>query len=493
MIYQNINSLIKNAIQLELIEEIDEIYSRNQILSLLQLQTWPHHDVHFKDTSIPELLDEIVSYAIKSKIINNLFDEKEILKANIMNCLVARPSVINEQFYKRYKESPRNATDYFYKLSKNSNYIQTKQTNKNIHFCEDTKYGQMDITINLSKPEKDPESIKKELEAKANNIDYPKCVLCRENEGYEGRIGYPARANHRVIHVPLLHEDWYLQYSPYIYYHEHSILFSKEHRNMVVNRSTFERFLEFVEKFPHYFIGSNADLPIVGGSILSHDHYQAGNYRFGMLDAKESFTFNLKQFKHLKASVLYWPLTVIRLKGEKESVIEASNFILNKWRNYTDEKVDIIAFTGDTPHNTITPIARKNQDSFQMDLVLRNNRTTEEYPSGIFHPHEDVQHIKKENIGLIEVMGLAILPARLKHELEDVKQYLLKTSNNINPLHEKWAMELQEKYVTFNHIDAIIQKELGLKFTKILEDAGVFKQNEQGQDALKRFITTLDK
>src|SRR5699024_9562192 len=348
------------------------------------------------------------------------------------------------------------------------------------------------ITINLSKPEKDPEQLKRER-ANKQPIHYPKCVLCVENEGYTGRTGYPARANHRVINVPLMEENWYLQYSPYVYYNEHSILLAEEHRDMKIDKQAFERLLTFIDKFPHYFIGSNADLPIVGGSILSHDHYQGGRYRFAMTDAEEAFSFKLNDHDNVTAHVLNWPLSVIRLNGaDKEHLTEAADHILQVWKNYSDETADIKAFSGNTPHNTITPIARMRDGVYELNLVLRNNRTSEEHPMGIFHPHADVHHIKKENIGLIEVMGLAVLPARLKDELVEINKFLIGDSNNVPEHHQEWANQLLNEYgklSSANQAEEILQKELGKKFARVLADAGVFKE----RDAFERFIGTLNK
>ena len=494
MIVNHIASLVEKAIEQELIEETDRIYTRNQILAQLKIDTWPSDICITSNESIPHQLDKIINDAIENNIIENVFDEKEVLKANIMNCFIDLPSTVNRNFYQKYQQSPKEATDYFYELSKNSNYIQMEQIKKNIHFMTRTGYGDIEITINLSKPEKDPEQIKREREMKRLQVEYPKCLLCVENEGYEGRTGYPARANHRIINVPLMNENWYLQYSPYIYYNEHSILLCEEHRDMKINRDTFERLFAFVEKFPHYFIGSNADLPIVGGSILSHDHYQAGRHSFAMEKAETSKAFGLDQFDGIEGAILKWPLSVIRIKGKnRDEMVEASQKILTAWQNYSDDEAGIIAYTNDIPHNTITPIARMRDGDYEMDLVLRNNRTTEAFPSGIFHPHEDVQHIKKENIGLIEVMGLAVLPARLKEELEEIKKYLLNKPSEVPTYHQKWAEELKEKYVEHMDVTQLIQEELGYKFIRILEDAGVFKQDETGMKAFERFIRTIQK
>ncbi|EQB38062.1 hypothetical protein M948_05685 [Virgibacillus sp. CM-4] len=492
MIEQLLSGLINQATHVGLITKDDRLYVRNQVMHLLDITTFPE-DVIPLEASIPELLDQIITYAIDHNVIEDIFDDKEMLAASVMNCFVARPSEVNRTFYQKYEQSPKEATDYFYRLSQNSNYIQLKRINKNIHFASSTPYGDMDITINLSKPEKDPAQIKREREQK-QKTNYPKCVLCVENEGYVGRIGHPARANHRVIKVPLQGENWYLQYSPYVYYNEHSILLAEEHRNMKIDRQAFERLILFTERFPHYFIGSNADLPIVGGSILSHDHYQAGNYQFAMTTAENAFTFTLERFPSIHAAVLQWPLSVIRLQSQhKEQLLDAADHILQQWRGYSDEGAAIHAFSGNVPHNTITPIARLHKNgTHELDLVLRNNRTSEAHPMGIFHPHADVHHIKKENIGLIEVMGLAVLPARLKEELAEIKQHLLGESAAIATYHQAWAQQLQQQYGVINDEDratSIIKEEVGKKFTKALEDAGVFKQKED----FSRFIDTLNR
>ncbi len=493
MIYQQLSRLIKQALTIGFIEEHDQIYVRNQVMHLLNLTNFPEDTIPSIEDSIPNLLESIVEYAARHQVIEDIFEEKEMLAASIMNCFMARPSDINRTFYAKYEQSPQAATDYFYQLSQNSNYIQLKRIQKNIHFKTNTPYGKMDITINLSKPEKDPKEIKRERELK-QDLNYPKCVLCIENEGYAGRVGYPARANHRVIRVPLLKENWYLQYSPYVYYNEHSILLAEEHRNMKIDKQAFERLVQFTEMFPHYFIGSNADLPIVGGSILGHDHYQAGNYKFAMAQAEDAFTFALDPFKHVLCSVLKWPLSVIRLQSKnKEQLIAAANFVLESWKGYTDESASIYAFSNNISHNTITPIARLHTNGVhELDLVLRNNRTSDEHPMGIFHPHADVHHIKKENIGLIEVMGLAVLPARLKEELAEIKKYLLDEACHIADYHQAWSKQLKETYGSIkdkNEALSIIMEELGKKFTKALEDAGVFKNKEQ----FLRFINSLNR
>lgn len=488
MIVQHLEGLIQQALKTELIEPADVIYARNRILALLKLDAIAATEI-YTDDSIPNLLDLIITDAIEREIIEDVFNDKEILNAKIMDCFVARPSVINAIFQQKYAVNPQAATDYFYELSKNSNYIQMNRIRKNIQFKTETKYGVMDITINMSKPEKDPEQIKREKFAK-KDLNYPACVLCIENEGYAGRTAYPARANHRIIQIPIEGENWYLQYSPYVYYNEHSILLSEQHRNMKINHKTFQRLLSFIEQFPHYFIGSNAELPIVGGSILNHDHYQAGNYVFPMTNASTKFHFSLDDFPNVSMQALEWPLAAIRLRSaDKQIVADAAAYILNRWRDYCDIDANIIAYTDDTPHNTVTPIARMRDNEFELDIVLRNNRISKEHPLGIFHPHADVHHIKKENIGLIEVMGLAVLPARLNEELQEINLYLQGKQNNVADYHLEWAQELLEKYGEIDEVEAnkILKRALGDKFAKVLSDAGVFKDNT----AWQRFLATI--
>ncbi|MEH7082025.1 UDP-glucose--hexose-1-phosphate uridylyltransferase [Neobacillus drentensis] len=494
MIYQLIQQLINQAIATQLIERDDEIYARNQILALLKVAEFKEVDLEVSGRlEIPDLLDLIVDYACNQGIIEELFDEKEIFSSKIMNCFIARPSTINHVFYEKYKQDPIAATGYFYELSKNSNYIQMKRIRNNIEYKTATEYGELDITINLSKPEKDPRSIA--LERSVQKTDYPKCLLCVENEGYEGRVGHPARSNHRMIRVNLLNQPWYLQYSPYVYYNEHCIVLSEKHTDMVVSATSFLRLLSFVEQFPHYFVGSNADLPIVGGSILTHDHYQGGNYQFAMAKAGDDWTFKMTGYPNVECSVVKWPMSVIRLRSSRISeLVEAGSHIFEHWKNYSDAALEILARTGETPHNTVTPIARKNGDVFELDLVLRNNRTSDEHPLGIFHPHADVHHIKKENIGLIEVMGLAVLPARLKAELGEVEKYILGKEADIAEYHLDWAEVLKSRYQDVAHdanVESLVREEVGRKFSRVLEDAGVFKRDEAGQAGFQRFINSL--
>jgi UDPglucose--hexose-1-phosphate uridylyltransferase len=492
MINQLVQQLVNQALAAQLIEREDEIYVRNQVLSLLHLVDFKEMEVS-EESEIPDLLDQIVEYACEHGIIENLFDAKEIFSSKIMNCFIARPSNVNQLFYEKYQQNPKVATEYFYQLSKNSNYIQMKRIRNNIEYKAATQFGEIDITINLSRPEKDPRSIARERAAEKTN--YPNCLLCVENEGYAGRIDHPARSNHRMIRLNLVEEAWYLQFSPYVYYNEHCIVLSEKHTDMKISPTTFSRLLAFVEQFPHYFLGSNADIPIVGGSILSHEHYQGGNYEFAMAKADSDWTFAMGNFPHVECSIVKWPMSVIRLQSkQKGELVEAGAHILAKWKNYSDEAVGIIAWTDETPHNTITPIARKRGDLFELDLVLRNNRTSEEHPLGIFHPHADVHHIKKENIGLIEVMGLAVLPARLKEELEAVENYILGKTADVAKYHLSWAEVLKAHYHSVaneSNVESLVREEVGKKFLKALEDAGVFKRDEKGTAGFQRFIQSL--
>lgn len=495
-IYKTIAGLLYQANTVGLLAERDIIYARNRLMARLHVDSLPEEADYITEESIPDLLEALTAYAVEKELIEDTFDAKEIFQANTINDFMPLPSTVQEHFWKKYEQKPEVATDYFYQLSQHSNYIQMNRIRKNVHFKTVTDYGNIDITINLSKPEKDPEQIRREKEMK-RDLDYPPCVLCVENEGYDGRIGYPARANHRIVDVPLGEENWYLQYSPYVYYNEHSIVLSETHELMSIDKKTFDQLLSFVEMFPHYFIGSNADLPIVGGSILSHNHYQAGRYEFAIEWAEPAFLFALPQFPTVAASVLHWPMTVIRLKAaDKTELVNAAEHIFKTWQTYEDRDADIIPFTGDTAHQTVTPIVRYRDNQFEFDIVLRNNRTTEAYPQGIFHPHEDVHHIKKENIGLIEVMGLAVLPARLIEELEEIQAALLDHQISAPAIHAQWVEELRAAYGKPDSsatAKTILQKELGNKFIKVLSDASVYKQTSEGKAALQRFIERLNR
>nr|WP_156318872.1 UDP-glucose--hexose-1-phosphate uridylyltransferase [Propionispora sp. 2/2-37] len=489
-VYEVVQQLINEALAVKLLTAEDEIYVRNQILTLLGINDFVPAAGSSGKSEIPLLLEQLTAYACEQGIIEDAFDEKEKLSSRIMNCFIPLPSVVNACFYEKYTRNPREATDYFYALSRNSNYIQTQRIAKNISYKAATGYGELDITINLSKPEKNPRDIAREKLIKSTH--YPPCLLCVENEGYAGRPGHPARSNHRLIRLNLLGEPWYLQYSPYVYYNEHCIILSGEHREMKIDRKTLERLLAFVECMPHYFVGSNADLPIVGGSILSHDHYQGGRYEFAMARAKDEYSFVMGEYPEVLGTMLKWPMAVIRLRSsDTAKLVAAGDYLVSKWRKYSDPAAGILAYTGAVPHNTVTPIARQYQGLKELDLVLRNNRTSDEHPLGIFHPHADVQHIKKENIGLIEVMGLAVLPERLKTELQEVEAFLLNNTVSVADYHLEWARALQEKYkseITAQNVRDIVRKETAAKFLRVLEDAGVFKRDEAGVQAFHRFI-----
>lgn len=494
---QLVQLLINKAIKIQLLNADDEIYVRNQMMGLLQIkQVEPSFKADSKE-DLPDLLEKLVDYACAEGMIEDYVDEREIFASKLMNTMLPMPSQVNETFYRNYRKSPKEATDYFYRFSQNSNYIQTKRIAKNIQYQVSTEYGEMDITINLSKPEKDPRQIALERKKGKSETTYPTCLLCIENEGYPGRIGHPARSNHRLIKVDVPDEIWYLQYSPYVYYNEHCILLCEEHRDMKISRDTFERLLVFVEQFPHYFIGSNSDIPIVGGSILTHDHYQGGRYEFAMAKAEEEFAFTWSTFPHMECALLRWPMSVIRIRSsEKDELVEAAELILQAWKQYSDPDLEIYAETSGNRHNAITPIARNRNGQFELDLVLRNNRTSEEHPMGIFHPHAEVHHIKKENIGLIEVMGLAVLPARLDEELRAVGNYLLDETQHIADYHREWAEQVKGTYrsqISRETVDEILKEEVGKKFLQALEDAGVFKRDKEGQQGFHKFIQLLTK
>lgn len=495
----NLNALIDRLIEISinnnLIEDMDTVYTRNRLLSLFNENSYIPCEEKLT-LSFHETLNELINIAIEKKIIEDALYSKDIFSSDIMNIFLPTPSLINKEFYKRYAISPKESTDYFYSLSKSSNYIRTDRIAKNINFKAPSKYGTMDITINLSKPEKDP----KEIALARNSVksNYPKCLLCIENEGYEGTVSHPDRANHRMIRLNLNDKNWMLQYSPYLYYNEHCIILSENHVPMKIDISTFKNLLSFVDKFPHYFAGSNADLPIVGGSILSHEHYQGGNHRFPMNDAEKLFDFSIDGFEDVECEAIKWPISTIRLRGENiDSLVLASDLILKKWRDYSDETLDILAYSNSEMHNTITPMVRKENGKFVVDLSLRNNRTSKEHPLGIFHPHEEVHHIKKENIGLIEVMGLAVLPGRLLKELEKIKEYLKDeiSLDNIEEYHRPWALELKKKFdylKSSTDLNDFVNKELSNKFVSVLEHCGVFKLNEEGLEGFKRFTTSLN-
>lgn len=485
-----IDGLIAVNIKAGLVEEMDQVYLRNRLLALFNENNYEVTEPTEKDQY--ELLEGLVEIALEKGLIEDQVPARDQFTSHIMDLLMDKPSEVNKKFFTYYEESPKQATDYFYELSKLSTYIKVRQLAKNKQFDIESIYGDIQITINLSKPEKDPKQIA--LERLAPSSNYPLCLLCEENEGYEGTIKHPDRANHRLIRLELNERPWLLQYSPYLYYNEHCIVLSKTHKPMEISTDTFVNLLDFTTQFPHYFIGSNADLPIVGGSILSHEHYQGGCHTFPMDHAKALFEFTIPAYSQIQGKVLNWPLSTIELVSpSKDELAKCSDEILKLWRAYSDEACEILAYTDETPHNTITPICKREGEQYVMRLVLRNNRTNETHPLGIFHPHEDVQHVKKENIGLIEVMGLAILPGRLLTELEEVKQYILGEASDVAPYHETWAQELKAAYDSNKDIEGYVKQALGNKFVRVLEDAGVYKLDENGLAGFKRFISKFGK
>ncbi|MBE5853832.1 MAG: UDP-glucose--hexose-1-phosphate uridylyltransferase [Lachnospiraceae bacterium] len=492
-ITENIKSLVEYGISTGLIEKEDKIYTTNQLLMLFGLDEI-EEDVTAKEASLEQILKEMLDYAYEKGLMpENDVTHRDLFDTKIMGILTPRPSQVIRTFREHYAESPEKATDYFYHLSKSSDYIRTYRVAKDQKWVTSTPYGDLDITINLSKPEKDPKAIAAARTAK--QAGYPKCQLCVENEGYAGRINHPARENHRIIPITINGSDWGFQYSPYVYYNEHCIVLNAKHTPMQINHDTFCKLFDFVKQFPHYFVGSNADLPIVGGSILTHDHFQGGHYTFAMAKAEVEKTFEVKG---VKAGIVKWPMSVIRLWDvNPDKVIQAADHILDTWRGYSDEAAFIFAETDGEKHNTITPIARKRGENYELDLVLRNNITTEEHPLGVYHPHAKLHHIKKENIGLIEVMGLAVLPARLQKEMQDLEAAILDgmdlRSDETLAKHADWVEEFLPKYdtVTKDNIHGILQEEIGLVFSQVLEDAGVYKRNEEGKKAFDRFLAAL--
>ncbi|MCD5001085.1 UDP-glucose--hexose-1-phosphate uridylyltransferase [Enterococcus saccharolyticus] len=492
MLSQTITDFVTLAIAAGGWMEMDRVYLQNRVLGMIGEEEWRSADVRPVSAPSTTVLDELVACAKRNHVIDDTLAATEILEGELMDLLTPPPSVVNAFFAQHYAKNPQEATNYFFELCKNNDYIKTRAIAKNIYFLAPTEYGDLEITINLSKPEKDPKQIA--AERTAVSADYPKCMLCMENEGYKGRVNYPARTNHRIIRMNLDGEAWGFQYSPYAYYNEHCIVLSEEHRPMQIAKKTFERLLRIVEVLPHYFVGSNADLPIVGGSILSHDHYQGGKHDFAMAKAPIERTFTLADYPNVHAGVVKWPMSVIRLQAtEKEALVEAAEAIRLKWQQYSAPELSIRAYSEDgTPHHTITPIARQNEGVFELDLVLRDNNVSDEHPDGIFHPHQDVHHIKKENIGLIEVMGLAVLPPRLAKELQEVEKFLLDQPHEMATYHQPWAEQIKQNYtISSESVHQIIEQEVGRIFARVLEDAGVFKRDATGQAAFADFTATL--
>ena len=496
MLSESIAKLVQYGVETELIPECERNYTTNLLLDVFYEDDYTAPEQGFQNIELEKVLDELLKEAIDRGLIEDSVVYKDLFDTRLMNCLMPRPAEVQTTFWKKYGENPKAATDYFYKLSQDSNYIRRYRVKKDQKWTVDSEYGKLDITINLSKPEKDPKAI-----AAARNVksgSYPKCLLCPENEGYAGRVNHPARQNHRIIPITINDSPWGFQYSPYVYYNEHCIVFNSCHTPMKIERNTFVKLFDFVKLFPHYFLGSNADLPIVGGSILSHDHFQGGHYTFAMAKAPIEKHVTIPGFEDVEAGIVKWPLSVLHIRHKNpERLIDLATHVLQAWRGYTDEAAFVFANTDGEPHNTITPIAHKVEDVYELDLTLRNNITTKEHPLGVYHPHAQYHHIKKENIGLIEVMGLAVLPARLKEELELLEEYILSgkdiSSNEKIAKHEDWVKELLEKYPDINaeNIQAILQKEVGLVFVHVLEDAGVYKCTPKGREDFMRFVNSL--
>ena len=491
-----IKKLIGYAISNNLISEEDRIYMTNSIMSALGVAEYVEPEESVGGEMLEDILAELCDYAAEKGLLeNNSVVYRDLFDTKLMGILTPRPSEVIRTFKSYYAESPEKATDYFYALCRASDYIRTYRVAKDLKWKYEGKYGELDITVNLSKPEKDPKAI-----AAAKLLPqsgYPKCLLCPENEGYEGNAGRPARQTLRLIPTTLAGKQWYMQYSPYVYYNEHCIVLSKDHTPMKIEKGTFERLLDFVAQYPHYFLGSNADLPIVGGSILSHDHTQGGHYTFAMAKAPIENDIRFSCFDDVEAGIVNWPMSVIRLRSNnRKSLVELADKIHLAWRNYTDEAAFVYAYTDGEPHNTVTPIARYADGKFELDLVLRNNITTDEHPLGVYHPHADLHNIKKENIGLIEVMGLAVLPARLRDEIATMCKFIAEGKDFADDesiaKHKEWFERFKDNYeFTPDNTEQIIKKEIGATFEKVLEDAGVYKRTPEGQAAFLRFIATI--
>ena len=498
MVYEAIKKLVKYGLDTGLITEADRVYATNQILDVMKLDEYEESDCGCAEVNLEETLKELMDYAHETGVLEeDSVVYRDLFDTRLMNCLMPRPSEVIAKFWDIYeKESPEAATSYYYKLSQDSDYIRRYRVCRDMKWTTPTTYGELDITVNLSKPEKDPKAIAAAKLAKQSG--YPKCLLCMENEGYAGRVNHPARNNHRVIPITVNDSKWGFQYSPYVYYNEHCIVFNGQHTPMKIERATFVKLFDFVKTFPHYFLGSNADLPIVGGSILSHDHFQGGHYTFAMAKAPMEKRYVMEGFEDVEAGIVNWPMSVLRTRAkDPERLIELGDKVLKAWRGYTDEAAFVFAETDGEPHNTITPIARKNGEMYELDLVLRNNITTEEFPLGVYHPHQELHHIKKENIGLIEVMGLAVLPSRLKKELADLGEAILTGADLRSDAellkHADWVEEFLPKYenITKDNVDDILKKEVGLVFERVLEDAGVYKCTEEGREAFGRFLASV--
>ena len=492
-----IDELVRYGEKNGLVAAEDRVYVINRLLEILQLDEYQTPEQKTPVRPVHEILADLMENAYSRGVMTeNSVVYQDLFDTKLMGALVPAPSTVIRKFRELYEESPKAATNYYYKLSCDTNYIRRDRIKRDVKWTADTEYGTLDITINLSKPEKDPKAIAAAKLAKQSG--YPKCLLCKENEGYAGRVNHPARNNHRIIPITVNDSQWGFQYSPYVYYNEHCIVFNGVHTPMKIERATFVKLFDFVKLFPHYFLGSNADLPIVGGSILSHDHFQGGHYTFAMAKAPIEQKFEMEGFEDVEAGIVKWPMSVLRTRSKNpDRLIDLGEKVLCAWRSYTDEDAFIYAETDGEPHNTITPIARKNGDFYELDLVLRNNITTDEYPLGVYHPHAKLHHIKKENIGLIEVMGLAVLPSRLKQELADLAEAILSggdiRSNPELEKHADWVDEFLPKYehITSENINEILQKEVGLVFEQVLEDAGVYKCTPEGREAFARFLRSV--
>lgn len=497
MIKKEINRLLNYAVQQQLLLPRDIHYSANLLLDVFHVDEFEYHEIDEQLVLPDEILENMLRYAVEKGMMEDTITDKDLLDTRIMNCVMPRPSTVDDTFWKLYKESPKSATDYFYNFSITSNYIRKSRVDKDQKWIGQSAYGPLQLTINLSKPEKDPKEIAK-LKTMISS-SYPKCVICKENEGFAGDFKRAARQSIRLISLRLQKTEWFLQYSPYVYYQEHCIILNAEHKPMRIDETTFQNLISFLTIFPHYFIGSNADLPIVGGSILSHDHYQGGCFKFPMEDAKVLKSYTLLQFAKVQVQHVAWPLTTLRLRSkDTHELVACASHILETWKTYSDVTVAIQAFTKEERHNTITPIARVKDGYYELDLVLRNNRVTKQYPLGIFHPHEDVHHIKKENIGLIEVMGLAVLPARLKLELVDICNLLRNQEIDTEAKeriqkHQDWIVYLKQELLLEQPEDIMefLQDEVSKKFVRVLEDCGVFKLDEQGNAALDKFMKNV--
>ena len=496
MVDKAVSKLVRYCMDTGLIEECERNWAINSVLDVLKLDDYTDTDPGEEELVLSDILEELLDDAARRGVLeHDSVVYRDMLDTELMGRLTPRPAEVIRRFQLLYSQSPSAATDWYYRFSQDTNYIRRDRIARDVQWKAETEYGELDITINLSKPEKDPKAIAAARNAVASS--YPKCQLCAENEGYTGRVDHPARQNHRMIPITINGSPWFLQYSPYVYYNEHCICLNREHVPMKVDRACFDKLLDFVTQFPHYFVGSNADLPIVGGSILAHDHFQGGRYTFAMEKAEVESEFTFEGHEDIRAGIVKWPMSVVRITGpDRTRLAELAERILNRWREYSDESVMVFSETDGVPHNTITPIARRRGDFYELDLVLRNNLTTEEHPLGLFHPHAELHHIKKENIGLIEVMGLAVLPARLKKELAAVADALVSgvdlRNDELTAKHADWAEELKTRYsFTDENAEGILQKEVGIVFSKVLEHAGVFKRDDRGKDAFMRFLAKV--